>query len=239
MRPPIEEPTVTYDDSPCGGEISNHPAFGQISASRVSGSMNLYGSDFTHNGFIVVSIRRSELRRDLSKDWFHERDALIEVAMSEAQWATFVSSMNHGSGPCCTIEHIAGKAMPSLPDPVERTAQFSKEVNEQLAECMDEIRDAITKLDNMGLPKGKAASLRESYEQVLMHLKSNLPFIAESFSKHAETTVEKAKQEIHGYMQNIVQRVGLASLADSMPLLLEDRSADPVEPLKHIQPTSD
>src|SRR5687767_12050919 len=86
------------------GTTESHPAYGQISASRVSGSINLYGSDFRHNHYVIVSIHRSVLDRDLSHDWPFPRQEIIEVALSESQWAHFVSSLNAGSGAQCTIQ---------------------------------------------------------------------------------------------------------------------------------------
>ena len=67
------------------------------------GSTNLYDSDFRHNHYMTITIRASELHRDLNRDWHFGRNELIEVALTESQWATFVSAPNMGSG---------------LPDPV-------------------------------------------------------------------------------------------------------------------------
>ena len=39
-------------------------------------------------------------------------------------------------------------------------------------------------------------------------LSSNLPFVADSFDEHVEEKIEKAKQEVHGYMNGVLTRAG-------------------------------
>lgn len=70
MKAKDEEPVEVKGDGHSGRESRiTHPAFAQIGASRVSGSVNLYGSEFNHQHFITISIHRSELNRSLSRDW--------------------------------------------------------------------------------------------------------------------------------------------------------------------------
>ena len=57
--PTVTPPTDgTYDDS-----VETHPAYAQIGVHRVSGRTRLYGSDFEHQHWMTVTVRRSELRR--------------------------------------------------------------------------------------------------------------------------------------------------------------------------------
>src|SRR3546814_2680674 len=59
-RPGDEERTTT-----------THPAFAQISASRVTGLANLYGSDFAHQSYVRIRVNPSEMHRSLANDWPH------------------------------------------------------------------------------------------------------------------------------------------------------------------------
>lgn len=194
------------------GEDHNHPAFGQIVAHRIRGTRNLYGSDFEHHAFIRVTVARSVLCRNLSSDWYHPRDTLIEVDLSEAQWATFVSSLNVGAGTPCTIDFIGGEGhMPELPR-VDRKAQFGHEFDERLSRSTQAIREARDLLDSLGLPKGKAGELRAKLEGALTNLNSNLSFVSKRFGEHMEETVENAKAEVHGYIHNHITRAGLDAI---------------------------
>lgn len=223
MRP-IEEPKVSLDH---GETVTSHPAYGQIVAHRVQGQSVLYGSDFTHNASMRITIQRSELRRSLSRDWHFGRKELIEIELSEAQWATFVSAPNIGSGPPCTILHVQGEQMPALPPPVDRSQQFAGELDGKLKECVANLSGMLSRMDEMGLPKGKSAELRDALETTLRELKSNLPFVAKQFGEHVEDTVEKAKQEIHGYMNGVISRAGIASLhGQPLPLQIEHKEQD-------------
>jgi hypothetical protein len=222
---PIEQPVVT-DEPMDRGTKTTHPAFGQIVAHRVSGGhAALYGSDFSHNATMRITISRSQLNRNLSRDWHYARGELIEVEMSEAQWATFISSPNIGSGPPCTIRHIAGEPVPALPPAVDRSKQFAGELDGKLKTCIGRLADLQKRMDAMGLPKGKTQELREALGATLRELTANLPFVAQSFGEHVEETVEKAKQEIHGYMQGVISRAGISALQSApLPLQIEGKT---------------
>jgi hypothetical protein len=150
-RRPIQEPTITRETGPMEGDLYQHPAYGQIQANRVSGNASLYGSDFEHNGYVTVAIRRSELKRSLSTDWPFAREELIEVAMSESQWAHFVSAMNTGQGAQCTIQHINRETIPGLPRPVDRRDQFGAELKENVREALERLQKLTELIGASGL----------------------------------------------------------------------------------------
>lgn len=227
----IEEPVTVKEERGYrqDGTRTTHPAFAQIGAHRISGRANLHGSDFSHNHYVVIRVRRSELNRDLNRDWHYARDEYIEVALSESQWATFVSSLNMGDGTPCTLTALNGKMVPGLPDPKSRADQFADELEGRLGKMADRIRKQIAEIDDMGLPKGKAAILKSGLERTLTDLVANLPFVAKQFDEHMEEVVESGKQEIHGYMTSHLQRAGLMALnGGSLPLQLEDQSGNDV-----------
>lgn len=215
----IENPVTVVGDGAGGNDsVTTHPAFGQIAASRVSGYSALYGSDFRHNAYMTITIHRSQLNRNLSSDWHYATGELIEVALTEAQWATFVSAPNVGSGVPCTIQHIAGARIPGLPEPEARADQFAAEMKEQMARVGERISAVIEQIDTMGLPARKAEKLKFDLGIAVSHLASNVGFVAKSFDEHMEETVEKAKAEVHGYMTGALMRSGLAALQGSPPL---------------------
>lgn len=197
-----------------------HPAFAQIAASRVSGSENLYGSEFNHQNFITISIKRSELHRTLSRDWPFPREELIEIAMSEAQWATFVSSLNNGSGVQCTISRIQGKTVPGIPAQPSKSERFAKEMNKAVSDVRDEIQKLLEELDGP-LSKTKAAELRRKLEWVAGKVEDSTGFVAKQFDEHMEETTEKAKIEVNSYITSVVQRAGLDAIAGTGMLTLQ------------------
>lgn len=220
MSRTIEQPVTVTDGGPTADTRTTHPAFGQIAASRVSGYTPLYASDFVHQHYMTVRIATSSLNRGLNRDWHYAGTEFIEVAMSEAQWATFVSSPNAGGGVPCTIQRREYKMVPGLPDPQSRTQQFGDEVREQMAKSIASAKAAIAEIDAMGLPKGKAEKLKVSFNRLIRDMESNLPFVASQFDEHMENTVEHAKQEVHGYMTSVLVRAGLEHLTgpENLPL---------------------
>lgn len=218
-----QEPTVTKDTR--GGTRANHPAYALIHASRVQGNRTLVGTDFMHHSYITLSISRAELNRELSRDWMFPRTELLEVCLSEAQWAAFVSSLNVGNGVSCTLNHLDGQMVPGIPHRTQ-TTEFKSEVTET-------IKDAIARLDvviNSSIPKKHADELRLVRQELVL----NLPFVEDSFTKHVENTLEHAKTEVNAYVQAVVMRAGLAALTSTEDAPIELIDA-PIEVLKGVQ----
>lgn len=223
-KPTVQEPEITKMEGPgnVGESKQTHPAYGQVSVSRVSGHANLYGSDFSHNGYVTLTIQRSELVRSLSNDWHFARDNLIEIALSEAQWATLVSSFNVGSGVPCTLMWKQGEGyIPRLPDPKKRTDQFAAEMAEDFEEAHAALDALIEQIEGLKLSGKKTDALLSQVNLVKGKLDSSAPFVAEQFSEHMESETERAKVEIHGYATNLFQRAGVAALAGDGPLAID------------------
>ena len=199
--------------------VTTHPAFGQIGAHRVSGGGVLYDSEFLHQHYVTISIRTSELHRTHNRDWHFGRDEIIEVSLSEAQWATFVSSMNMGSGVPCTIQHRDGGVVPGLPDPERTTEKFAQELRDKLKIAEAQVVAVQNALLAGSVNKTQAKALAARLEQVRYNIGSNAVFVADSFDEHMETTVEKAKIEINAYATNMVMRTGLNLLGQNTPIV--------------------
>ena len=219
-----QDPKQEKVHGPVGDTVENHPAYAQIGASRVSGHTYLYGSDFQHHHYMTISIIRSELHRGLSNDWAHAREEYIQVALSEAQWAAFVSSPNAGMGVQCTLQHKDMQSIPQLPATKDRQAQFDNEMRVNVKEAREHIAAVKKMIEESKLPMKAKESILSQLGMADRDISSSTVFIAEQFGEHMETTVERAKAEIHGHMQNVVTRAGLKALsADNPgPLSLEE-----------------
>lgn len=216
-----QQPVESQCNSPSDGKEYTHPAFGQIRASRVQGQVNLYGSDFQHHAFMEITICRSTLRRSLSHDWHHGGRELISVVLSEAQWATFISSLHCGSGTPCTINHVDCKDMPAIPARNERVVT-KMEMDERIAKVTSHLDDAIAGVEAnlVGLSKVKRDAILASLRKAQREVSDSMPFAADSFAEHVEATVEKAKIEVEAYVQATITRAGLKAIAGQSPLSL-------------------
>lgn len=212
-----ERPTRVADDGHIYDYRETHPAYALIGASRVSSTPGqiLFGSDFRHQHYITVSIRKAALDRGISNDWIHgDREEYIEVALSEAQWATFISTLNVGEGVPCTLEHLAMERVPAIEPIDDRRAQFNAEVESDLAESVALMREALA--------QAKTKAQREPIERAIARLNSSLPYVAEQFDEHAEKTLEKVKIEAEAYLTRAVTRAGLEALGAPRILELPD-----------------
>ncbi len=221
-----EQPVITKEDSPTSDTVETHPAYAQISANRVSCSGKgtfLYGSDFGHSHYMQISISRSELHRGLSRDWPHPRKKLIEISLSESQWATFVSTPNSGTGAQCTLNHLLGEGVPQIPDVPKHREQFESE----LGKHFDVAKEALAKLTEE-IKSGGTLSQKRRHELLSlintaeMNIGCNLGFVAGQFGEHMEETTEKAKMEIAAYAQVTLQRAGLSALKGESPLAIAE-----------------
>lgn len=230
MKQDQEPELVRHDD--VHGDVFEHPAYGQIGVSRVTGQTTLYDSEFEHRAYMTIRIWRSQLHRDLGRDWHFGHRELIEIALSEAQWATFVSSPNIGTGVPCTLERVAGERMPSIPLRHEREV-VSQELHEHADEMATKVTKAIAEIEGeigSSLSKKKREAVLRHLRALEMALGSNVPFYIQQFEEHIENTVEKAKVEVGAYVQATLQRAGLEALQAEAPVRMITGSEDESEP---------
>lgn len=189
-----------------------HPAYAQIGASQVSGGAYLYGSDFKHQNYVVIRIKRSEWNRSLSNDWPFAREELVEVALSESQWATFVSSMNRGEGVQCTLQAVSGKQVPQIPHTARRSELFKQEGEESGKEAVRAIGELRDEINSSKLSQKQKDAWVSRLDFIEGRTTSNLKFTLKQFGEHMENTVQKAKTEISAFAHHMIMRTGLSKL---------------------------
>jgi len=194
-----------------------HPAYATIGASRVTSSPpghTLFQTDFRHQHFVTVTIHRADLSRGLSSDHVFGTEQIIEVALSEAQWATFVATPNVGFGVPCTLEYLQGEGyVPGILREENRRTQFN-------AEMAGHLRDTIASMEE-ALAQAKTKAQREPIEAAIRNMRSNFDFYVKQFDEHAEETVEHAKIEVEAYLTDAIRRAGLERLGASPPIALD------------------
>jgi hypothetical protein len=186
-----------------------HPAWGLIGASRVSCSpgSTLFDSDIQHQHTIVVKLSLARRRRDLHHDHLMADGKMsshvVEVEMSFAQWASFVSSMNAGDGVPCTIRRREGEAVPEVPyEP--RLAETLNEVRGKAEAAQAAIAEAFA-----AYKAHKTAGNLRTLESAIRNMPANMEFAAESLSEHAENVTQKMRADVEAFVTDAAQRVGL------------------------------
>lgn len=213
-----QPPDVNIHSGP-GGQYrtENHPAYGMIGVSRATGGGHLYGSDFDHHSMMILRIHRSEVQRDLSRDWYRATENIVEVALSESQWARLLSSPNVGDGVPCTIRYVGYEEMPDLPPPAPKADLFQAELEDKLTDALAALAELRQRVQG---GKGGKDSLR-LIERAERQIRDNTGFVAKQFGEHMEEAVDKAKEEVHAYSAMVLSKLGTASMqhGDDTPAL--------------------
>lgn len=198
----IVEPTV--DER--GDET--HPAWILVGANRVSGTPGavLFDSDIQHRHYIVVTVARASRRRDLNHDFKFGRKQIFSFAMSEAQWASFVSSMGVGGGVPATLEFDASADHPIVPGmPYSPRLQVSMdEVHGAAEKAEAKVKEAFERYK----AKRSAANLRD-LEIAIGHMTPNVDYVTKTLIEHAENVVTRARADIEAHVLAKATQLGI------------------------------
>lgn len=188
-----------------------HPAFGMVQVNRhtVTPGAVLFDSDLRHGHTVVLSIMIASRKRDLNRDWIHSGREVVAVEMSEAQWASLVSSMGT-SGVPATLRRIQGERMPDLEyDP--RLAHSMDEVKTAAARTFDKIQEAVKAyeaLDSKATAKEKRAAFAK-IQSATQYAAANIDFATKSLTEHAENVVQRSRADIEAMALQASEEMGL------------------------------
>lgn len=198
------------------GERKEHESYGLISLSRISGRGEpLFGSSIRHSEVLRLRISRGVMNRDLSRDWYHERDDIVEVDMSNSQFAEFVTTHNRGCGIPCTIRYVNGERVedPPFDDKREQFRQEFKEHAATVARRLDELHAFAESLrEKPTVTKTERAELVERIRMARQEVASNMPFMATQFDVQMDKSIKEAKGEIEAFALRRVVTAGIAAI---------------------------
>jgi len=210
---PMEEHKVFENDV----HIKKHPSYGLARFSRISGGYrHLFGSSIQSQQTVIFSISRATHDRSLSNDWYHAGQELIEIEMSQNQFAELITSFNMGQGIPVTIKHINHDRYPNPPF-LSKADLFSKEFKKKMfnfgvdmKKMVEQASDILINKANIG--KGDREIISQSIESLVSHITSTIPFVSEQFQESMEKTVLEAKSEIEAFIENKIRNTGLEAL---------------------------
>ena len=208
-------------------EIKTHESYGLASFSRRSdGEINLFGSSIKHSNTIALKISRAEVDRHLEQDWFHGRKELIEVEMSQTQFADLITSMNMGDGVPVTIKYVNGQRMEPCPHENKRQ-QHAKEFNERMQNLSSKLdgmtKDFFTMIEKR-LPKKDQDDAKSMLNSLITEIRSNIPFYEKQFQRQMDKTISQAKGEIEAFVQNRIVTAGIVALKEASENSLKELS---------------
>jgi hypothetical protein len=201
-------------------KVTKHPAYGSISISRrQSNGTVLYDSPIPHHHYIAITISHAEDHRSLYRNRHHPRGHILEVALSEAQFAQAITSMNTMGTPCTLArmwnrETDKYELVPSLELVRPERETFEAEVKEATGRVHSQVKDAKDKLEEImkrggTVRKGDLKELQGLLYHAEQDVRANLPFIQESFYEAMEGVTAKVKTEIVATAEAVVRQRGL------------------------------
>jgi hypothetical protein len=195
-----------------------HPSYGNIQLHKHTGNTRLFMSPFRHQNYICISIGRARKQWHLSRDrMLSDLRSVVEVYMSEAQFARFITSPMDGNGTPCTIHNISGTYMSEPPagDEIER---FHDDIEKSATEAAEEITKALqfaeSLLTQSSVSKQDRKSLVAYIRAAQMKIIDSMPFTVHQMRARMEMVVADAQTEIEAHINNVITNTGLKAIAE-------------------------
>lgn len=223
-----QEPTIREDRlGSSQSEIQEHPAFGTIVMTTPQGGKNtMFGSDVVHNGCVRIVIHEASLRRDLSHDWIHSQRQILELEMSHAQFARFITSNGNGGGTPVTLRWIRDVGeLPGIKKIESKYDTHRKEIVDAAHERLQHIQQAIESLGRAidgSISKKELRIIHENLKRHAEQLPGSMNFVVESAERALEKATTDAKIEVESYIDATARKLGLKSIQELAQL--EDKS---------------
>jgi len=156
----------------------------------------------------------------LSQDWIHTdgRIPIVEIALSAAQFAEAITSMNVGEGVACTIQSVEGVSMEKVPEEVTpENVKIMDGFEDKLAGVVDIIQKAHVEMETVvesksTISKGRAREMTNILGRALQEVRSNMPFVLSQFQESAQKVVTHAKAEVEAFTHLALRNAGMEHL---------------------------
>lgn len=215
-----------------GNVEETHPSFGLISVSHYTCTppQNFFGSSIRHHTGVSLSISRAVKQRNLSNTWYHDKDEIIEVNLTQAQWAELLSSFNCGPGVPCTLNHVNRNAandyvemgVPPCPETNERQ-EIEIEFKREMQKLTDGMKELMVKAksfqDKPNITKQDRKEFLAIAETLNRKIDSCLPFIQGQFNEAMDGVIVHAKADIEAFTSQLLRQAGLEAVKDKVAAL--------------------
>lgn len=198
-----------------------HPSFGMISVSRVHGKTDLFAVDYPQGHFISLTISTGRMYRRYGTEYFHADKEVIEVYMSEVQYAQMIASPNTSGVPCTISRCREGeyKQMPPPPKHMADAASVKEEFAERgrvIAAKYDEAERIINEMLQPGQTPSKA-KLSQAFNALTsakQDLSSNMPFYVQQLQEETTRATSAGKAEVEAYAQHVMLELASEALGE-------------------------
>ena len=213
---------------PTGDLEESHPSYGQLSIHRQSGGYGaLYVSAINHPETICLSILKAVKHSSAyHESYFANTSPLIEVVMSAAQFAEAITTLNMGSGVPCTLRTVRGEWMPKCPE-TNLAKKANNDLQDKLARFASNFAGGLNRvntiLDKKGaINKGERKVIAGVYNQMMVDLKSNLPFLHQCMTEAYEKTASATKADIEAFYISAITKLGIDAIQKNKQITVNE-----------------
>lgn len=214
-----------------------HESYGTISISRMSGSVQrgglnitgvtLFDSPIKHSNWLALRISRCKVYRSLYQTRRHTTKELIEVYLSQTQFAEMITSISQGEGSACTISRINRVAVANPPEDENEHDKIRLEFEKKMRSVADkftgDIKAITVRLDDKApLKASERSELKEKLRMLEQELRMNMPFVQECFVEAVEKNLHVAKTEINYHAQLVATQRNLT--VEEVKLIGQDQT---------------
>jgi hypothetical protein len=194
----------------------SHPSYGKIVLTKPSSGHGacLFGSKVKHPSFVSMEISEATFSEDGFSEFVFGTKSIVNIYMSEAQWAHMVSSFGNGNGTPITIHSRAGVGfIESPPEPtsvIDVAKKTANDVKLDLVKRLEDLKKDVEVLSGTAgtVKKKDLANLAHNFKILASWLSSNFDFLENQVKERMEVEVAKANIEIEAIVNNAVVRLG-------------------------------
>lgn len=193
--------------------ILRHESYGMLRICRYhGGEQSFFGSAIPHEGGISLEILEGEWKRGLNSDWYMPKKRLIEIRMTENQFAEAITNLNASPVPV-TLQSVMGEKR-ETPPLVNKRNQFENELDEQMTEVANRLASLSKNAENLlqgkkNLSKDDREAILKELQAVQTELRNNLPFIKTCFREAMDDIVLESKTEAENFIKQRAQSLGI------------------------------
>jgi hypothetical protein len=200
--------------------MEKHTHKGQLYVGRVSrgGAVPMYGSKIEHSTTIQIQLSTSREERKYGKEYYYGGERLVEIELTQAQFAEFVSSFNVGSGVPCTIRNINGQECdePEKPDPINRIQKDIDNADSCYLERIDKISELLStnEQNKKGLNLTETREILHEMKIIKLGLESDRKFYQRQARVEVDNMIVEAKATLEAHLTNRLTDLGAQALAN-------------------------
>lgn len=191
-----------------------HTSWGKINVTRVSGHANLFRSSLRHHHFISLTINKARVvDSGGAHDFLMDDGEVVEVYMSETQFARMITSIGMGSGAPCTINRMNNESVEDCP--AQDRAEFVINARDEHLDGHEEkVRELLGRLQRMLSDKHRP-TLKELGEIIhdlsiyVGNFKTSHKYFREQFVEEVEGILDDARSEIEAHILHSAGKLGI------------------------------